>query len=88
MSAATASATAEERSETFLACNDDKSLHHFRSNGTVGYGKFKGAPFTNGEEGMSSFKEENGLSTSKGVKNGKNGHHPTTANGNGVTSKH
>ncbi|XP_021959969.1 TRPL translocation defect protein 14 isoform X3 [Folsomia candida] len=92
----------EGRSEIFLACSDAKSAQHFRANGTIGYGKFKGAPL-NGIEtnGVCPSKSKNGHSTtnttpSSSKTNGKtNGSSPSntkstisTTNGNGTTKKH
>lgn len=81
----------EARSETFLACNDEKSASHFRANGTVGYGKFKGAS-VNGEShtnGTSPSTNGTNNGVNNGVqKNGQNGH-PTNGTTNGLNgTKH
>jgi len=54
------------RSESFIACSDEKSAKYFRDSGTVGYGKFKG--MTNGTNGS-------GTATKVGSSAVKNGNH-------------
>jgi hypothetical protein len=57
------------RNEKFLACSDELAENHHRSNGTKGYGKFKGAGL-NGHNGHSN-----------GCSNGKVGSNGTKSNG-------
>jgi len=63
------------RNEKFLACSDEQAVSHHIANGTMGYGKFKGAGL-NGHDGTNGCSHKtNGTST--------NG---TSTNGNGTST--